>query len=87
MLLRLAALALLRCHTAGAQQRPPVLTGEAAAVAALYTASNPAEAKSPYHAFAHCPPTELFTKPTQVSPCSAELPVCTQPLLALSGCR
>jgi hypothetical protein len=42
--------------------------GDTAAVAALYTASNPTEAKSPYHAFAHCPPTELFTKPTQVSP-------------------
>ena len=37
--------------------------GDTAAVSALYTILDPTGAKSPYHAFAHCPPTELFAKP------------------------
>jgi hypothetical protein len=36
--------------------------GNAAAVSALYTATKPTDAPSPYHAFAHCPPTALFGK-------------------------
>lgn len=34
-------------------------------IRALYTASNPNEAASPYHAFAACPPSRLFAVPSQ----------------------
>lgn len=37
--------------------------GDTAAISALYTATKPTSAPSPYHAFAHCPPTALFGKP------------------------
>ena len=37
--------------------------GDTAEVTAVYTAENPLTAASPYHAFAHAPPTSLFGKP------------------------